>query len=182
MYQLGQTHIGICRLCRRACFYLNSGTLVDHLTRSSFVPPRAGSADCMHRSAISIQGRYLSSLARAKTGNMSSASTFVDKVIALRPDFVGQGEKEKAALRNLVSEASGLAADLQVSCYWTGSFVPLRLLNSIHGHLQALDAKLTPLTYLHSAQPTIADVALYTELHGKMVSRYLPRAVRETRL
>jgi hypothetical protein len=111
---------------------------------------------------------------------MSSASTFVDKVIALRPDFVGQGEKEKAALRNLVSEASGLAADLQVS--WTGLFGPLRLLNLSHGRLQALDAKLTPLTYLHSAQPTIADVALYTELHGKMVSRYLPRADREGRL
>lgn len=35
--------------------------------------------------------------------------------------------------------------------------------------MQALDSKLTPLTYLYSLQPTLADVALYTELHGEMV-------------
>jgi hypothetical protein len=46
---------------------------------------------------------------------MTSNKSFMDKVLALRPDMAGADEKEKATISSLMSEASKLSSDIQVS-------------------------------------------------------------------
>ncbi|KAI5450691.1 G4 quadruplex nucleic acid binding protein [Naganishia albida] len=76
---------------------------------------------------------------------MSSSSTFVEKVQALQPELVGTTDEEKSKIQSLVNEVPALAKDLQ-----------------------ALNTKLTPLVYLNSNKPSIADVSLYCELHPEV--------------
>ncbi|GHJ85364.1 hypothetical protein NliqN6_1766 [Naganishia liquefaciens] len=76
---------------------------------------------------------------------MSSSSTFVEKVQNLQPELVGATEEDKKKIQGLVSEIPALAKDLQ-----------------------ALNSRLTPLVYLHSNKPSIADVSLYCEIHPEV--------------
>ncbi|KAJ9107814.1 hypothetical protein QFC19_002720 [Naganishia cerealis] len=76
---------------------------------------------------------------------MSSSSTFVEKVKALQPELAGSTEEDKRKVHALVTEVPELAKDLQ-----------------------ALNSKLTPLVYLNSNQPSIADVSLYCEIHPEV--------------
>lgn len=46
---------------------------------------------------------------------MSKSTTFVEKVLALRPDFAGANEKEKNAVSSLRNDAANLAQDVKVS-------------------------------------------------------------------
>jgi hypothetical protein len=106
---------------------------------------------------------------------MTTAKLFLDKVLALRPDLAGTNEKDKATVSALAADSSKLAADVQVSTRPLRGSIKLWILKrnvyfARSCNQQALDGKLTPLTYLHSLQPTAADVALYTELHPTMVS------------
>lgn len=39
-----------------------------------------------------------------------------------------------------------------------------------YDHSQTLNTRLTPLVYLHSNKPSIADVSLYCEIHPEVVS------------
>jgi aminoacyl tRNA synthase complex-interacting multifunctional protein 1 len=93
--------------------------------------------------------------------NMSSISEFVAAAVNAQPSLAGSSDKDKAAISKLDGEVEGYAKDLKVGKP-TGELwlIPL----------QALNDKLTPLTYLRANAPSSADVALYCHLHPSVVS------------
>jgi aminoacyl tRNA synthase complex-interacting multifunctional protein 1 len=92
---------------------------------------------------------------------MSSISEFVAAAVNAQPSLAGSSDKDKAAISKLDGEVEGYAKDLKVGKP-TGELwlIPL----------QALNDKLTPLTYLRANAPSSADVALYCHLHPSVVS------------
>lgn len=93
---------------------------------------------------------------------MSSIDQFVSDVKAADPTLVGESDKDKTEIQKLSGEVEGLSKDLPVSS--------VSLCWTIIADKQALNEKLTPLTYLYSNRATLADVSLYCHLHPQLVS------------